>query len=304
VEFPPTAEMERFDTLEVDLALSCPGNRKANCPPWDYLVYMYLCDADDPARCDQEIGRWITPYWSGGRWVTDISWVLAFLHEGGPRRVGFYTQQRYEVDASFRLSNRDKGGAPRAALPLFQGGPFNLDYNSKYRPLELPMPEWATRVELVALITGHGWGDDTENCAEFCNHTHHFTVNGVEHTKEHPEAGTEMGCTTQVPMGVVPNQAGTWIYGRGGWCPGLDVPPWIADLTGDLDWTPEAVNTISYRGLFNGEDFDPQPIPDRTNFPGRIDMASYIVYWGAYDSHPSVPTFPSRLYLPQLDNGS
>lgn len=48
---------------------------------------------------------------------------------------------------------------------------------------------------------GHGWGVDEDNCAEFCDHTHHFTVNGVtgpELTKTHPTAGNEDGCKTQV----------------------------------------------------------------------------------------------------------
>ncbi len=294
VAFPDAATMREYDTLEVDLTMSCPDNRKGNCPAWDYLVHMYLCEQDNTNRCGQEIGRWITPYWSGGRWVTDISHVLAYLHEGGTRRIGFYTQQRYKLDMHFRLSSRGKGAAPREARMMFTGGAFNPDYNTRYRPYRFTVPDWAERVEIVALISGHGWGDDEANCAEFCNHTHHFAVNGnAAHVKDHPTAGTDLGCANMSNIGVTPNQAGTWIYGRGGWCPGLDVPPWKVDITDELDMEG-GLNEITYRGLFNGLDPDPIPLPDadRSNFPGRIDMFSYVVFHGPYDSSPSWADLP------------
>ena len=309
VEFPDAETMRAFDTLEVDLTMSCPDNRKANCPAWDYLVHMYLCEKENRNRCGLEIGRWITPYWSGGRWVTDISHVLAYLHEGGARRIGFYTQQRYELDMHLRLSKRGKGAAPREARMMFTGGGFNPRYNEKYRPYTFTVPEWAERVEIVSLITGHGFGDDTENCAEFCNHTHHFTVNGgEEHVKEHPIAGTNFGCADKSGEGVTPNQAGTWIYGRGGWCPGQDVPPWVVDITDEVDMEG-GLNTIEYRGLFDGKDPNPIPLPeaDRSNFPGRIDMFSYVVFHGRYDSSPdradlplSFRGFDPKAELPEL----
>ena len=31
--------------------------------------------------------------------------------------------------------------------------------------------------------------------------------------------------------GGVPNQYGTWVYGRAGWCPGQDVAPYVVDIT-------------------------------------------------------------------------
>ena len=51
-------------------------------------------------------------------------------------------------------------------------------------------------------FAGHGWGVDEDNCAEFCDHSHHFAVNGItgpELTKSHPTAGNDDGCKTQVP---------------------------------------------------------------------------------------------------------
>lgn len=44
-------------------------------------------------------------------------------------------------------------------------------------------------------------------------------------------SGSPLGCTTQVKEGAVPNEHGTWLYGRGGWCDGLQVDPWRVDVT-------------------------------------------------------------------------
>ena len=160
-------------------------------------------------------------------------------------------------------------------VPLYTGGSFNESYNSAYEPMDIDIPAEATRVELYAVISGHGWGAEVENCAEFCNHTHHFTVNGTEFVKEHPEAGMSTGCIDQIPQGTVPNQFGTWPYGRGGWCPGKQVDPWIVDVTTAV--TPGQTNTISYQGLFNGADYVPQPSNSGQGFGANINMRSYLV---------------------------
>ncbi len=277
VVFPDAEVMSGFDSLEVDLLMDCDD--PASCE-WDYLARLYLCDAGDPERCDTEVARWVTTYGRDGRWVTDISPMLAFLAEGGARRMRFdSSSQSYVTTLRLRLLNRGKGARPVQALPLFRGSaPFDLAYNARWRPVEFEVPEGVRRVEIVALITGHGFGSDLANCAEFCNHTHHFRVNdGPEHVKAHPMAGTLFGCQDQVPDGVVPNQYGTWSLGRGGWCPGYDVKPWVADVTDDL--VPGATQTVTYRALFQGHDYDPQPVPDPTGFPAHLDIASYLVFW-------------------------
>ncbi len=282
VALPDAATMATFDTLEVDFEMRCTGNRKSQCPAWDYLVYLYLCDPDNPDQCNIEFGRWITPYWSGGRWVTDLSPMLALIGEGGPRRFGFWTVQRYQLDMTFRLSNRGKGLVPKRAVPLLTGGDYRQGYNQRYSPMAFEMPDWAEKVEVVALITGHGQNDD-EGCGEFCNHTHHFAINGgAEHVREHPTAGTLMGCIDRVGDGVVPNQAGTWIFGRAGWCPGLDVPPWTFDITAEV--RRGADNVLTYKSLFNGKDYvstsggDPNT-PPANGWDARIEMTSWLVYY-------------------------
>lgn len=48
-------------------------------------------------------------------------------------------------------------------------------------------------------------------------------------------SGSPLGCTTWVKDGAVPNEYGTWLYGRGGWCDGLQVDPWRTDVTKQVE---------------------------------------------------------------------
>jgi hypothetical protein len=308
VNLPDAATMAQFDKLEVELNMACEGNRKGRCPAWDYLVYLYLCDNVQQTNCNTEFGRWITPYWSGGRWVTDLSPMLALIHDGGPKRFGFWTVQKYQLDMTFRLSDTGQATAPRRAKRILSGGGFWKDYNKNHHPMEFMRPDWASNVKLVSLLTGHG-GADLANCSEFCNHTHHIAVNGrPEHLRAHPEAGSDYACMNRVLEGVVPNQAGTWVFGRAGWCPGLDVPPWTIDITGELQpgW-----NELTYKALLNGQDYVAQPIPPATTAPtdARIELTGWVVYYAPKDSTKVTdvpapyPRIPTQLALPALYTG-
>ncbi len=77
--------------------------------------------------------------------------------------------------------------------------------------------------------------------------------------------------------GVIPNQFGTWPLGRGGWCPGLDVKPWVADVTDAV--TIGGTNTVTYQGLFEGQTYVPKPgDPNSGGFGANINMASWVVF--------------------------
>ncbi|HHH30444.1 MAG TPA: hypothetical protein ENK57_19175, partial [Polyangiaceae bacterium] len=156
---------------------------------------------------------------------------------------------------------------PREATFLFAGGDFNTTYNDAYIPIDVSIPATASKVELWAIITGHG--GETANCAEFCDHQHAFTVGSSTYTKTHPVAGTEQGCMDAIAGGMIPNQGGTWWFGRGGWCPGQQVEPWVVDVTGDV--TPGQSVTVSYQAFFNGN-----APPDNA---GNIRMTSYLVVY-------------------------
>ena len=170
-----------------------------------------------------------------------------------------YSKRRYSPDL-----------VPNKIQKLYEGGKFDKNYNSKYKDISFRPPSWAKKVEIVAIITGHG--KDNNGCAEFCVTSHHFTVNDLSHNViVFKNAATAMGCAARVNQGVEPNEHGTWLYGRDGWCPGQEVVPWVKDITDQVNLNSE--NTIKYFGYFNGT--DPNPL----HSPGNIDMSSYLVFY-------------------------
>ncbi|XP_035529090.1 LOW QUALITY PROTEIN: uncharacterized protein si:dkey-256h2.1 [Morone saxatilis] len=126
------------------------------------------------------------------------------------------------------------------------------------------------QVELYAVITAHG--SDDNRCGEFCVTSHHFLFNTVfNNTLIFDSAGSPLGCTTQVKEGAVPNEYGTWLYGRGGWCDGQQVNPWRVDITEQLNVSES--NTVLYFSAFSREG-DPNPRKD----PGYIIMSSFLSF--------------------------
>jgi hypothetical protein len=250
----------------------CPDPDKiefGNCGAWDYLAYLFV---KDEAGNNIELARFITSYHRETRWLVDVSPMLVHLKKGGLRTFRWefappWNTQPTATKLSLRLSNKNKGYSPSEATFLFPGGTFNSMYNVAHTPITVPIPVDATHVELVAIITGHG--AETGQCSEFCNHQHVFKVNGVEHKKDHLEAGTSNKCMEHIENGMVPNQGGTWWFGRGGWCPGEQVTPWVVDVTAEV--TPGQDATIEYEGLYKNL----QP-PDSA---GNIAMVSYLVVY-------------------------
>jgi hypothetical protein len=300
IELPSAEEMKGYDKLEVDLAMGCRFGEDDRCGAWDYLTYLYLCDdLENPNRCNNEIGRFITAYKRQTHWVTDISPMLGYFQEGGTVRLGFWTVQPYVLDMNLRLSKSEEakaaGGAnlvPSQLLPLFGGGRFDRrfdeNYNEIFQPITFTVPTGVQKVELVTIISGHGFDVDTQQCAEFCNHTHDFGINGqaravyIEHGIMDDPVGADIGCALQIPLGVAPNQFGTWPFGRAAWCPGLDVPPKRFDITDKIE-IGGADNVITYFGGFRGEPYVPvkRSGQEGAGWDMRIEMKSFLLYWTA-----------------------
>ena len=278
---PDAATMATFDTLELDVTQRCPKTNKpefGNCGAWDYISHIFIKDtassaSDAGAAKWLELGRLITTYHREGRWLLDMSAMLPRLAAGGKQRFKWswapsWNKQPTATTLSLRLSNRKKGARPVKLISLFAGGKFGTDYNKNYKPMTVNVPSTAKKVTLHAIISGHGMSS-TYNCAEFCKHQHKFMVNGNSFMQEYPVAGNKDGCMKAIAKGVVPNQWGTWWLGRGGWCPGQQVPPYEVNLTKVAPAGKAA--TISYSGQFNGGS------PPTESKPGTITMKSYLV---------------------------
>ncbi|XP_037532446.1 uncharacterized protein si:dkey-256h2.1 [Nematolebias whitei] len=275
------ADLWRFDTLELDASLSCPSRRDSSCAQWDHTVQLFVCCDPLSPYCNVELGRWITAFRRGtGHWLTDVS-PLTPLLDGNKctftmKTVPWAMPWLVSLNLRFSSNNQTDDGMdklrPFRVLSLYGGGTFDKNYNKRYSPLKFPVPSSAKKVELYAVITGHG--SDENECAEFCVTSHHFLINGVyNNTQTFDSAGSALGCTTLVRDGAVPNEHGTWLYGRGGWCDGLQVNPWRVDITEQLNVSQFGSNSVLYFGLFDGWD------PDPAQQPGYIIMSSFLVFY-------------------------
>lgn len=281
VTFPDAAAMAGMDTMEIDVEITCPHRNPFACSEWDRIALIRLCteyDAGDIETCtaSSEVVRWITPYWRRGRrhWVMDASPFLGLVQEGGAQRFriemgpGWERGTERKATMSVRLSNKNKGMKSRSVERAFGGGGFNADYNSTKEPFTFTPPTDATRVEIVTIISGHGQTDG-DNCAEWCNHEHYFTVNGStnRHEVTYVDIGNPVGCAARADEGVVPGQWGNWSQSRAGWCPGLPVETVRFDITSEVTLGSE--NTLAYEASFNGN----------TPAGGDISKNTYIVWY-------------------------
>jgi hypothetical protein len=271
VTLPSAAELEAFDTLEIEVRMECPDAEAlelGNCGAWDYIAALTVTTGAG----NQELARFITSYHRETHWVVDATPLIPLLAAGGSQHFRWdaspsWNPQPAVTTIRLRFSNRAVGVRPTAATFLWAGGAFDASYDAARTPIDVAIPASAARVELVAVITGHG--SEANQCAEFCNHQHEFKLGGGTYLAQFPVAGRTQGCMARIADGMTPNQGGTWWYGRGGWCPGLEVDPWIVDVTADV--TPGATATVQYRGLYGGA----PPTTGR----GTIDLASWLVVY-------------------------
>lgn len=233
-----------------------------------------------PCACNRELARWITTYGREGRWLTDLTPYLSLVSAGGTQRFRFSGNNGQPLDMQLLFWSDEETTERSSGMKYLWGRPwgtaFNPEYNAEgvHPDVTFEVPEGTSRVEIAALITGHGQGTTTENCAEFCPFQSEFTLNGSTFTKDNPYAGTAYGCYDQIEGGVVANQFGSWPFGRAGWCPGQDVKIWRYDIT---DLVVDGDNTISHRGLLNGKDYT--PTVTNSGYMPEIVMSSWIVFY-------------------------
>jgi len=224
--------------------------------------------------------RWITTYGREGMWLTDISPYLFMLQEDEERRFRYKGANKGDltIQLLFSRQGNESTKSPFDATFAFTGGQFDGTYNneSRYdRSLNFTVPNNTTRIEIVATITGHGFQKDDANCAEFCDHEHHYYI-GNNHAYEwHPIVSSSTGCENEINNGVVANQFGSWPFGRAGWCAGQDVKQWTYDITNWVDMN--ATNELTYRGLFEGQEYQPT---GETQSGGRnIHAEIWVVFY-------------------------
>ncbi|MES2766556.1 MAG: peptide-N-glycosidase F-related protein [Bacteroidota bacterium] len=183
---------------------------------------------------DIELGRFITPYgktfpqgWSY-TWtfdVTDYQYLLHDLQEIRSKYDGYSQGSLYTLDFDFIEGTpaRDVFKIDVIYNGAFRYGDPNNSIENYLTEKTIIIPEDAKLTYLRLITTGHGFGG-TDNAAEFSNYTHTVNVNGTKRFDQHLWRD-DCGQNPVFPQG------GTWVYDRGGWCPGADVYPFDYLLT-------------------------------------------------------------------------
>ena len=268
-------DLSDSNTFSVSVEVNCPARTPFQCSEWDRIAQVDLCVDGETCEDTRELVRWITPYWRHGRriWEIDASPMIALLQSGSESwfrvTMGPSWERATERDVRVALRFSDEGserasGAERA----FVGGTFDTEYNASKEPFTFTPPATATRVEVVTLLSGHGQ-EEANNCAEWCDHRHVYTVNdtALDAIQHEGSIGSTSGCAPSAAQGLPPGQWGNWAPERAYWCPGLPVEMIRHDITSLV--TPGAENTIAYEGFFG------------TAAPagGSIDLTTYVVWY-------------------------
>jgi hypothetical protein len=274
VRLPDAATLATFNHLEVEIAITCDERNPFACSEWDRIADVQVCLTDDCSD-RRELARWITPYWRRGpqHWSIDASALLPLLSAGGDVRFFVETGPDWERATEYvgtvalRFSSVKLEPHAVGAVRMFTGGTFDAAYNTR-EPVAVDIPASATRVELVTILSGHGQVAGN-NCAEWCDHRHVFSVNGtaLPAIAHDGMVGSGLGCADRARDGVPPNQLGNWAPERAYWCPGLPVEARRDDITALAP--AGATASIDYEGFY------------RTAAPagGDIALSAYVVWY-------------------------
>ena len=293
VEFPTEEELNNYTGMTIELLRGCPdsnGNYSdAGCDDYDRIARMFICD-EDGTNCN-ETARWITPFDRQPHHLTDISSFMSMIQPGGNKIVKFQESgwPNSLLTMRFRFYHNDTTEyveTPKEYIKMWAGTfPFNPDFDANREPVVFTIPENASKVEFVSYITGHGWScGGTFQCAEFCNSQHMLSINGGVYDFQiaFPNGDDNDYCIQPEAIidGTIPNQYGTWGYGRAGWCPGQDVRPWITDITDYVSIGDENVMEYSAcRVSWDGSCAAPPVCPGGDCYCPEIAMTSYVIVW-------------------------
>lgn len=268
------ADLSAFDTLEVDVQIICEERNVFACSEWDRIARIQVCVDGEACEERQELVRWITPYWRRGerRWIWDATPLLPLL-KGGTNHFRVEMGPSWErptpriARMSLRLRTTGQDARPSTVLPAYSGGNFTPEYNDR-EPLTFDAPASFSRAELVWILSGHGQDPQT-NCAEWCNHTHDFTLNGtqLDRVASPIPVGSPWGCGDLTAEGVQPGGFGNWAQGRAYWCPAWPLPVDRMDIT-DLVQAGQS-NEMTYFGSVGG----------LSTGNGNIVLTSYVVFY-------------------------
>lgn len=265
----------------------CPGGTQY-CGSWDYTTRVMLY----PTIGDTlELGRVITPYatdWlqaglptRSHDYVLDVTDYANQLSQG-PQKIRFL-YDGYSWGFTLTLYFEFIEGTPAHDVwdvRRIYNGAFAFGRNSD--PIENHLPQRTfyipggppiEQVKVKTIVSGHGSDDD--GCAEFCSK--YYEVYANNQLIETADIWRD-----NCGKNPVSPQTGTWVYDRGGWCPGQTVEPRYHDLTAQA--APGA-------GLDVNIDMEPYSAPSQANSQAVYIWQAQLLLYGP----PNFPTADADL---------
>ncbi len=224
---------------------NCPAG-STYCGQWDYTLSFYLKNMDTTiSNKTIEIGRTITPYAGTGAvfstaWkhtyyldVTDYAPILKdsaslqALYSGYSGGFTLSTQLMFIEGTPAKI--------PVAVTQIYQGS-FNYggtnSIENNLPPTTASIASPSTNAAMHITVTGHG--SDNNGCSEFCKKEYKFYVDSA--------LQTTIDFWRICGFADIQAQTGTWIFDRGGWCPGEKVLPFTHIIPNATVGNPFVVN--------------------------------------------------------------
>lgn len=215
-----------------------------------------------------ELFRYITPYGngldlgSGFTWTQEVTDFASMLN--GKVFLDAPNGQE-DLELTFDFVDGTPAREVKRLIPLWQKWvTYNGNFEKQIDGIEISLNENETNAKYKHIQTGHGFGGNSDNCAEFCRKEGYLKINGEQKYKTF--VWRECGDNPVFPQG------GTWLIDRTNWCPGAEVAPYDVDITDyitnktfTVDWDMEFYNT-PYN---NGSNQDP-----------RWLINSYVITYG------------------------
>ncbi len=205
-----------------------------------------------------ELGRYITPYGinldleDGWTWIFDVTDFAPLLRDSVQLEAGNWQEL---LDLKFLFIEGPEARTVKRIENVWQGnwGLSNFDNYVTNKSLMFQSDESA--VKLRTTLTGHGFGNDANNCGEFCYNTHSLKINGQE--------TFNWQIMEECDQNPLYPQGGTWIYARAGWCPGkegttkeFELTPFVqggqVDVDYDITYDPFGNYVTESQAVFYG----------------------------------------------------
>jgi len=220
--------------------LDCPSG---GCGTWD--VFANIKVKDKTSGNWFEIGRYITPYWTGTQQlerglefdVTDFKSLLTgnteikIYIENWTTKVDIIT-----LDFDYTEGTPDYPYYAIAEVLGFHensisGVPYGISHDLDLdKSIEIPANAQSSHLRTIISGWGHATPNDADGrgCAEWCFRTHNIKINGSNMFQHDLEP---LGCASN----PISNQSpGNWQPDRAGWCPGMVVPSRIDNLDNSM----------------------------------------------------------------------